>query len=449
MMLRDKILRHPWFPRRSAEYFRWYPMRLDAPADVERLRSSTFQPIEGIYIHVPFCHEICTFCPFNKRQVAAEGLARYLAALKSEVHLYGELASAAPEGLSFVYFGGGTPSVLSPALVGELLSEIDLVFGIGNRAEITLEIHPTDVHKEYLLGLRSAGISRLSTGIQSFSEPVLRRMGATHSAVDSQRCIELIPMMFDNWGLDLLYRCVGQTAADWGGELNTLLGGARPTHVSCYSLALPDASSQPAPSEDVDLGVRGKEVLEQAGYVHYASCATGGFDYCLPGFKCKYEDRHWGAPQASYLAIGAGALGFVGEHLTVNLHDVSHYCQRTEAKQLPLLATRRAEGGELKRRYFVLGVKTLEVDLNPFRLLFGIEPQVDFSDLFEQLDQLGLARVSSDLLALTDVGSFFVDQISEAFWSVEEGAHTHPETHELKKLERKFWVQMEQMNGIA
>ena len=114
MHLSDRVLRHSWFRRRSAEYFRWYPKRLDAPANLEQLRSSTFRPIEGIYIHVPFCHEICKFCPFNKRLVVAGSLERYLAALKAEVRSYRELVSAVPGGLSFLYFGGGTTSVLPP-----------------------------------------------------------------------------------------------------------------------------------------------------------------------------------------------------------------------------------------------------------------------------------------------------------------------------------------------
>ncbi|MGD9560926.1 MAG: coproporphyrinogen-III oxidase family protein [Pyrinomonadaceae bacterium] len=436
-LLRDQIITHDWFPRRAAEYYRWYPKTLhqvDPLASVE-VRASE---IEGIYLHIPFCDEICRFCPFNKQTTSEEVLDRYVTALVRQIEQLG--GSAAAGGISFVYFGGGTPSVLTARQVEKILDAIARRCSIGNTVEITLEAHPRDCTDEYLSQLKSAGVNRISSGVQSFSDRILSTIHATHTAELSHGAVAAMSKNFDNWGLDLLYRCPGQSTGAWEEEFKTLSNYASPAHISCYSLFLPDDSAQPTAVEDVDQAIIAQTILEDAGFAHYASCATGGFDYAKPGHECAYEKRHWGAPQASYAAFGSGAIGFLSGRTTVNYHDTSRYIEAVEKGRSTIFLTSKPDTKELKRRFMVLGVKVLEVDLRQYEQAFESSAQIDFEDEFRSLEEGGMIGVNATTLKLTNLGRYYVDQISEVFWSSRERDTLHPETSALRAMEQKAYA---------
>ncbi len=432
--LRDQIISHDWFPRRAAEYYRWYPKTLcqvDLLVSLE-LRASE---IEGIYLHIPFCDEICRFCPFNKQTTSEELLDRYVATLVRQIEQLKGAATA--DGLSFIYFGGGTPSVLTANQVGRIIDTIVHFCSIGNALEVTLEAHPRDCTDDYLSQLRTAGVNRISSGVQSFSDRILSTIRATHSAELSRHAIATMPKYFDNWGLDLLYRCPGQSAEVWEEEFNILLKDVSPAHVSCYSLFLPDYSAQPTAVEDVEQAIIAQSILEDAGYAHYASCATGGFDYSKPGCECAYEKRHWGAPQASYAALGSGAIGFLSGRTTVNYHDPSRYIEAVEKGRSTIFLSSEPDRNELKRRFMVLGVKVLQVDLRQYEVVFKSSAQIDFEDEFRSLEEDGMIEVNATTMSLTNLGRYYVDQISEVFWSSEEQNTPHPETNALRAIEQR------------
>jgi len=430
--LEDRVKAHGWFGRRLAEYYRWYPKRIDPPK-VDQLMMSP-RSIEGVYVHVPFCDELCVFCPFNKRRSHDVDLASYVAAMRSEIDQYSAFCTS--NGLKFIYLGGGTPSVLPPGAVEELLVALSERFAIADDCEISVEVHPSHATKDYLNSLRRIGVTRVSSGIQSLDDQLLGRIGATHTGVQSVAALEAISETFSAWGLDLLYRCPGQSVREWEESLEKTIRTWNPPHVSCYTIYLPDPSEQPTREEDVEMAVIANELLSSSGHEHYASCATGGFDHALPGHRCQYEVRHWGAPQASYLGIGAGAIGFVGDTVTVNVHDPAKYA-RLAATLLPIIATTAVTSTELQHRYFVLGVKAIEVPLDPFQSTFGTSPHVVFKGQFQDLIDADLATLDHEkkMLRLTDVGRFFVDQVSECFWSQAEMGIPHPETDSLRRLE--------------
>ena len=390
-----------------------------------------------MYIHVPFCDEICKFCPFHKQVTNDELVQHFVNGVLLEIAAYGRRRDFKP--LEFIYFGGGTPSVLSPGDVGRILEQLILQFGLQPNAEICLEVHPHHADKDRLGGYRSHGANRFSFGIQSFQSDKLKRLGATHTEAQSYQAVESALSVVDNVAIDLLYRYSGQSRKDWEFELSTAIDKLGIPHLSCYSLVEVGRGdpNSPGPEQDVELAVQAMEFCDGKGFQHYASCASGGFDTCRPGLEGRYELQHWQAPQASFLALGPGAIGFVGDNVTVNVLNLKKYCERLKSGHLPLLSATHANDEELKRRYFALGVKTLRVPLGPYRSRFGTDPNADLGPELAWLINNKLAVCSDDDLTLTHIGRLFVDTCSACFYSDSERNVPHPEEPDFRALERR------------
>jgi oxygen-independent coproporphyrinogen-3 oxidase len=431
-MLAEKIIAHPWFSRRFAEYYRWYPKSLTLfNSNLFDLSDST---IKGMYIHIPYCDQICKFCPYNKLKTDPSDYDDYVSTLLRELKIYKRHIGVSD--LEYVYFGGGTPSVLSVDQVGSILEQINELFGLNSKTEISFEAHPTHLRKDYINSLKQLGITRISTGIQSFDANRLKVIGATHGEEDSLAACRALSDNMDNWGVDLLYRCQGQSVKDWESELTRCLEFRNIKHISCYTLSLADSTQQPSPEDDAAMASLAYEYLRSQSFDHYASCATGGFDLAKKGYTGIYEKKHWEAPQDQYLGIGAGAFGYVGRFLTINHHNLKRYAEIVNGGSFPILSARETSKLEERHRYFVLGVKTMEVNLEKYTKLFSSDPLLDFHEQIALLEEEGLIEVIDDKLNLTEVGRFYVDQVSEQFWSDEQKSIQHPETPALRKLER-------------
>jgi oxygen-independent coproporphyrinogen-3 oxidase len=432
MHLAMDVVSHPRFATRQNDYVRWYPKALvPAPQEV----GWTNDPVGGAYVHVPFCDRICRFCPFNKtltRQSSVEG---FVAALLREVELLGGSIAAGP--LRFVYFGGGTPSVLDPAQVEAVLAALDATWGLAADTEVTLETHPTHATEERLRGFAAAGVTRVSMGIQSFRQDLLAALGAGHTDEDSRAAVRSARRVFEHFAIDLLYHYPAQTRDAWGDDLRLALGEWEVPHLSCYALVPTGRKPRGfSPALEVEFAAAALEAGEQYGLAHYASCASGGFDLAQKGHRCRYEQEHWSAPQTDFVGLGPGALGFAGGHLTVNRLGVEPYAAVLGSGRLPLASARRVEEAESRHRYFVLGVKALEVPLGPYRECFGREPLDDFALPLRNLEEEGLVTVERDTVRLTPVGRLFVDVCSAAFFSSAENAVPHPEEPQIRALER-------------
>ncbi|RVE87076.1 coproporphyrinogen-III oxidase family protein [Sinorhizobium meliloti] len=442
MTLHDSVITHPWFPRRESEYLRWYPKGLipragARPSDLVDLVAGAglnHRGVDGIYIHIPFCDRLCRFCPFNKRQIDNALLSRYVASLIHEIALYGEVVGRA-SALRYVYFGGGTPSVLSAEQVSRILAAVDQYIGDLTGAEITLETHPTHARADYLAPVMATGITRISIGAQSFHDTELRSLGAQHASEDVHEALDTARNLGIKMGIDLLYRSVNQNFDDWLISLENAVQHEAIDHVSCYSLVLKSDRDQPDATADAKFACIAVEALTTAGFEHYASCATGGLDFARPGSSCRYELEHWRAPQTTFLGLGAGAFGFLGRCNTVNGLGIPEYIGQLEGGQLPIASVRPLSDEELMRRYFVLGVKTLSVDLRRFEAQFNVAAMDVFMDKFSTLLSHGLAEIEEDRLALTAVGRLYTDQICETFYTAEDQLEVHPEEPEIRRAE--------------
>ena len=428
------IVGHQWFPRRSAEYYRWYPMGLQPETKPWYPLDLAPRGVSGLYIHVPFCDKICSFCPYNRAVDDRGRIAEYVEAVGAEIEMYAAVLERSR--IDFIYFGGGTPSTLTADQVSGVLRKVSECAELARTCEVTLEAHPSHVTRPDFGAYADAGVGRVSVGIQSLSDSTLSRIGATHNRRQSLDALATLPGLFTNYGIDLLYRCPGTTLESVEAELAELDGLGVPRHVSAYTLSLESEAGQPDRREETEMAVAIQRFFVDKRLTHYASCSTGGYDYAPAGYECKYEVQHWAGPQSSYLGLGPGAFGQSERCLWVNLHDEGRYRGQVGRGCLPVLAAAEVSEAEAMRRFFVLGLKTLSVNVEAFREHFACDVPREIAAIGDELEERGILDRCEDEWALTAVGRHFVDQACSAFWSVAQRGERHPETWELKEMER-------------
>jgi oxygen-independent coproporphyrinogen-3 oxidase len=266
----------------------------------------------GLYLHIPFCRRKCSYCDFYSFVGSAEEILAYPDLLTSQLAICAEHDHLQP--IETIYFGGGTPSLLSPAAIETLLNQAHKNFAVVSNAEITLEVNPGTVTYEQFAGYRSAGVNRLSLGLQSCSDQQLASLGRLHDHQDGLNAIDgLRRAGFDNLSLDLMFALPGQTLPDLDQELRTYLA-LSPEHLSCYGLT---AEPMTPLREQVEKGLTElpdedfyaeaflliHDRLTAAGYEHYEIA-----NYAKQGLRCKHNEAYW--QRKPYLGVGAGAHSF-------------------------------------------------------------------------------------------------------------------------------------------
>jgi putative oxygen-independent coproporphyrinogen III oxidase len=282
--------------------------------------ASTAAPLEfrvspplALYVHIPWCVQKCPYCDFNSHE--ADGAipeTEYVAALIADLQSALPLIWGRP--VTSVFFGGGTPSLLSPAAIDELIAAFRALAMLSPEAEITLEANPGTVEAAKFTGFRNAGVNRLSLGIQSFNDEHLQALGRIHGAAEAKRAAQLAGEHFESFNLDLMYGLPGQTQAQALSDVETALGFS-PSHLSCYQLTLePNTrfAAFPPVLPESDLCADMQEAIEArlaaAGYFNYETSA-----FALTGKQCRHNLNYWHF--GDYLGIGAGA------HSKLTLHD--------------------------------------------------------------------------------------------------------------------------------
>jgi oxygen-independent coproporphyrinogen-3 oxidase len=258
-----------------------------------------------LYVHVPWCVRKCPYCDFNSHEArAAVPEERYVAALAAD--LEHALPLVGGRRVHSVFFGGGTPSLLSARALDEILSVIRSRLALAPDAEITLEANPGTLEAHKFADFRALGINRLSIGIQSFDPLLLKALGRIHDERQARAAIELAHASFENFNLDLMYGLPGQTAEQAEADIRAAIAAA-PAHVSAYHLTiepntyfhrypplLPDDDACAAMQE------RAETLLAEAGFAHYETSA-----FARPGRECRHNLNYWCF--GDYLGIGAGA----------------------------------------------------------------------------------------------------------------------------------------------
>jgi oxygen-independent coproporphyrinogen-3 oxidase len=306
--------------------------RLEAAA-LDQLGAVPF----GFYVHVPFCATRCGYCDFNTYTAAELGgvasRESYARLAIDEVRLARKVLGADAPEVSTVFFGGGTPTLLAPADLGAILAAIKAEFGLAAEAEVTTEANPESVGQRALEELRSAGFTRISLGMQSAAEHVLRVLDRSHSPGRAEQCVAWARAAgFAHVSLDLIYGTPGESAQDWERSVRRAIG-AGPDHISAYALIVEDGTrlaakvrrGELAPPDDdamADRYLAADELLAAAGLGWYeiSNWAAG------PGSACRHNLLYWSG--ANWWGIGPGAHSHVGGIRWWNVRHPASYATR-------------------------------------------------------------------------------------------------------------------------
>ena len=274
-----------------------------------------------LYVHWPWCVRKCPYCDFNSHELKGEvDEAQYLAALLAD--LEASLPGIWNRPVQSIFIGGGTPSLMTPATLDALLAGIRMRVPLHPGAEVTLEANPGTVDAGRFAGFASAGVNRLSIGVQSFDDAKLRALGRIHDGRDARRAIDVAQRHIPRLNLDLMYALPGQSLAEAEADISTAIAtGAG--HISAYHLTLePNTAFQARPPSlpDDDLAADMQDAIESrltgAGYGHYETSA-----FSLAGHACRHNLNYW--TYGDYLGIGAGAHGKVSDHTRIR-REVRH-----------------------------------------------------------------------------------------------------------------------------
>ncbi|MBS0170758.1 MAG: radical SAM family heme chaperone HemW [Nitrospira sp.] len=295
---------------------------------------------QGLYIHVPFCHQRCHFCAFyleiHHRRAAAE----FVDSLLTELRRYAADSPFDPRPLGSVYFGGGTPTTLDADQLMRVLSEANDAFGLAPDAEVTVEAHPESVTADSLDRLRNGGVTRISFGAESMDQAELDQVGRPGSPFDTRQAVAAARVAgFVNINLDLMYGLPGQTIESWHRSLHETMA-LTPTHLSCYALTVEDGTALrtaidrglvPAPDELLqnEMDELAATTLAGAGYTRYEIS-----NYSRPGFASRHNQLHWTGGR--YLGLGPSAQSYVGGRRFGNVSNLATYNACLRDSRLPV-----------------------------------------------------------------------------------------------------------------
>lgn len=366
----------------------------------------------GIYLHIPFCRKACHYCNFHFSTSVQQKDAMVKALLR-EAQLR---QSYLTEPVNTIYFGGGTPSLLSAEELNSLLEKMHELFTVTADAEITLEANPDDIGTAQLQQWRSIGINRLSIGVQSFHDSDLQWMNRAHVAAQSLQCIRSAQENgFDNISIDLIYGLPQQTDADWQSNLEKALSLQVP-HLSCYALTVEPKTAlahqiDKHPEWQVD-----PEIQSSHFQLLIASSAKAGFEqyeisnFAKPGYRSKHNSSYWQGK--SYLGLGPSAHSYNGKSRQWNIANNALYIKSIEAGELPFEIELLTDTQRFNE-YVMTALRTSEgISLSHIRTGWGEDAASGLLHAAQKFISMNRARVHEDYLQLTAEGKFFADGIA-------------------------------------
>ena len=355
---------------------------------------------DALYIHIPFCIRKCNYCDFLSFSSTEDMRRQYVDYLIKEIHLYPKYT------YNTVYFGGGTPSLLKYEDIKRILDEID----IATDAEITIEVNPKTVDYNFLKNIREIGINRLSIGIQTFNNDMLKILGRLH---DSKEAIETYQNArkagFTNISLDLMFSLPNQTLEEVKHDL-TQLFLLKPEHFSIYSLIWEEGTPffkqleqgiLKMTDNDLEADMYEKIILEAKlnGYEHYEIS-----NFSLPTFEAKHNSKYW--ENKEYVGIGLGASGYINNLRYKNQMQFSKYYDNISNGILPILEKELLTKNDIEEYKYMLGLRLLKK---------GIQPQNEYLDKCIKLEKDGFLKKQGNAFILSKKGIMFANDVLTEF----------------------------------
>jgi putative oxygen-independent coproporphyrinogen III oxidase len=372
---------------------------------------NTFAPIfprsespAGIYVHVPFCIGRCNYCAFVTNPHDEDQEARYVGSLGREIELR---SSNVP--VDTIYFGGGTPSLLSSRSIGKLIAACKERYSVAEHPEITLEINPTTVKDYELVELRQMGVNRASLGVQSLDDHVLSAMGRRHSARDAIAAFEdLRSAGFGNISVDIVAGYPGQSLESLRISLDGVLA-LSPEHVSVYLLELKTGSrlceliatgEAPMPDDDfaADLYEEICNILGVAGYEHYEIS-----NFAKKGRQSVHNLKYW--EDSIYIGLGSGAHGMTGRHRYANLENLDQYETAVDQNRLPYATLTELTPEARFKDALIMGMRmTRGVDFAHFGDRYRVDAKKFVMETVGDLRDADLLILDGEVLRFTPRG---------------------------------------------
>ncbi|OXB08898.1 coproporphyrinogen III oxidase [Flavobacterium plurextorum] len=374
--------------------------------------------MSGIYIHIPFCKQACHYCDFHfstsmkKKDEMVLALAKEIAMRKNELL---DSARSDNEIVETIYFGGGTPSVLSNEEINFLISEVYKNYTVSENPEITLEANPDDLSAERILELSKSPINRLSIGIQSFYEEDLKMMNRAHNSAEAKKCLEEATKYFDNISLDLIYGIPGMSDEMWKQNIETALSFGVP-HISSYALTV---EPKTALSKLIQTGKIAEpqdeaasnhfmilvDTLQKNGFIHYELSNFGKENYFS-----KNNSAYWLGKK--YIGIGPSAHSYDGEKRGWNIANNSLYLKAIQNNELPI-ETEILTISDRYNEYIMTGLRTIwGVSLERIENEFGLEYLNYLKKQSQKFLDDDLLSIENNILKPTPRGKFLTDGIA-------------------------------------
>lgn len=385
----------------------------------------------GLYIHIPFCKHKCDYCDFNSYAKKENLIPMYMKCLNYELESIGKgNYQDYIEGkddliiLNTIYIGGGTPSYLDSKYIGQIMEAIKANYILDENAEITIEVNPGTVKEEKLKDYISFGINRISIGLQSSKDSLLKQMGRIHQYRDFQNTYELARKVgFSNINVDLMLGIPNQTKEDLKDSLTTVLA-LQPEHISVYSLILEEGTPLFQKVETGMLELLDDEIeremywsvkkdLEKAGYVHYEIS-----NFAKPGFESKHNMNCWN--QEEYIGVGAGAHSYTNQVRYSNIDTIEKYIDNYEkGHEIDNFIFHEKQNNESQmKEYMMLGLRKIQgIQVQAFKQKFGQNPIFLFRKELEGLVEKELIEIDGDFIRLSEKGLDLANLVWEEFVS--------------------------------
>jgi oxygen-independent coproporphyrinogen-3 oxidase len=378
--------------------------------------------VQAAYIHIPFCHQICHYCDFNKVFLKGQPVEDYLDHLELEIKH--TLQKHPADSIKTIFIGGGTPTSMNEAQLEKLLEIIRTYFPIVNdQIEFTTEANPGDLTKDKLSVLKEGGINRLSVGVQSFNDQLLKRIGRTHKSKDVVQGIERSREIgFTNVSIDLIYSLPDQTLADFKDTLHQAFS-LELEHFSAYSLIIEPKTvfynlmrkgNLPLPSQDNEAMMFEllMDQMELHGYGQYEIS-----NFAKKGFESKHNLTYWNNEE--YYGFGAGAHSYVNGVRNANAGPLKKYMNLVAEKGTPYIEEHIVTRSEKMEEELFLGLRKTEgVSISTFSKKYGVSLTEVFNQQIEDNINRGLLQQNDDYLLLTRTGKLLGNEVFQTFLTI-------------------------------
>ena len=365
------------------------------------------------YVHIPFCTQICYYCDFSKVFIKNQPVDSYLEHLIEEYHSYDI------KKLRTLYIGGGTPTALSAPQLAFLLEKLTDKLDLSYLEELTIEANPGDLDQEKIAVLKDSPVNRVSLGVQTFNDRMLKQIGRSHLEKDIYENIaNLKKAGFDNISIDLIYALPKQTMEDVKTNVAKAIALDIP-HMSLYSLILENHTvfmnrmrrgKLPLPKQDLEAEMFGYIIadLQKAGFEHYEIS-----NFSKPGFESRHNLMYW--DNAEYYGIGAGASGYVDGVRYKNHGPIRHYLQAVEAGNARVQEEVLTLHEKMEEEMFLGLRKKSGVSKKRFEEKFGLSFEDQYGSVVSELTEQDLLVPDRDIVRMTKQGLFLGDTVAEKF----------------------------------